>query len=71
MSANEEDMMSENTTYNESQERKSNVGLKWIKADDSDSTYLCPTDKLSGLRGTSDAELRSICVDESQNPQND
>jgi hypothetical protein len=49
-----------------------NLAPKWRgEADDSGNTYLCPTDRLSGLRGRSDAELRSICVDESHNPQND
>ena len=64
-------MTQDNSVYQEAQERKANVGLKWIKASDSDFTYLCPTDQLESLRDTSDEELRKICVDESQNPQND
>jgi hypothetical protein len=57
--------------YEESKERKANVGVKWVKANDSESTYLCNTSDLKNLREMSDAELRSICLDESHNPQND
>ena len=57
--------------FEEARERKAGIGLKWIKASDSDSTYLCPTDKLENLREASDQALRAICVDESHNPQND
>ena len=63
-------MTIDNTTT-EAKDRKANLGLKWVKADDSDATYLCPTDKLEGLGDTSDASLKSICVDESHNPRND
>jgi hypothetical protein len=63
--------MEDRSTFQEAHERKANLGLQWVKADDSDSTYLCPTDKLSSLRETTDDELRKICVDESHNPQND
>lgn len=63
--------MTDSSTYLESKARKSSVGVKWIKADDSDTTYLCNTSDLSNLRERSDIELRKICLDESQNPQND
>ena len=62
--------MSENV-YLESMERKASVGVKWVKAADSDVTYLCKTSDLKSLREMSDAELRKICLDESRNPQND
>ena len=64
-------MTDKNAVYQESKARKSSVGVKWIKADDSDSTYLCNTSDLSSLRERSDSELRKICLDESHNPQND
>jgi hypothetical protein len=63
--------MFENGSYEESKARKSEISTKWVKAEDSDTTFLCPTNKLSGLRGRTEEELRSICVDESNNPQND
>ena len=62
--------MSENI-YEASQERKASVGVKWVKADDSDVTYLCKSSDLKSLREMSDSELRKICLDESRNPQND
>ena len=63
--------MFENGSHDENQARKASIDTKWIKADDTGNTYLCPTNKLTDIRGRSDAELRSICVDESLNPQND
>lgn len=63
--------MDGNNVYESSKERKANVGVKWVKANDSDSTYLCNSSDLKNLREMSDAELRSICLDESHNPQND
>jgi hypothetical protein len=64
-------MSDRSDVYRESQERKAEVGVKWVKADDSDTTYLCKSSDLDNLRAMSDAELRKICLDESQNPQND
>jgi hypothetical protein len=61
--------MSDNI-FQESRERKANVGVKWVKAEDSNMTYLCNASDLKGLREMSDAELRKICLDESRNPQN-
>ncbi len=63
-------MAEKSEVYRESQERKANVGVKWVKADDSETTYLCKNSDLDNLREMSDAELRKICLDESQNPQN-
>lgn len=50
--------------------RKQNVALKWIKGD-SGHTYLCPVDKLQALENPTEEDLKKICVDESENPQND
>ncbi|MHC4398896.1 MAG: hypothetical protein ACYTG0_04370 [Planctomycetota bacterium] len=44
--------------------------FKWVKSD-SGSTYLCPVDAVRGLDNPSEEQLRSRCVDESLNPQND
>jgi hypothetical protein len=52
------------------QRRKQDMNLKWIKAD-SGHTYLCPVDKLEKLDNPSEEDLKRICVDESDNPQND
>jgi hypothetical protein len=51
-------------------EFKKELSVKWIKAD-SGNTYLCPVDALERIDGPSEAQLRMICVEESQNPQND
>jgi hypothetical protein len=46
------------------------VNLKWIKAD-SGTTYLCPVNALDRLDNPTEEQLKLICVDESDNPQND
>jgi hypothetical protein len=48
----------------------STLGVRWIKAE-SGNTYLCPTESLKRLHNPSEEELRTHCVDESLNPQND
>ena len=49
-------------------ELKQSIGVKWIKVE-SGNTYLCPAD-LSGASELTEEELRQVCVDESQNPEN-
>jgi hypothetical protein len=49
---------------------KKELNVKWIKAE-SGSTYLCPVDALDRLASPSEDQLKMICVDESENPQND
>jgi len=51
-------------------EHKKELRVKWIKAK-SGTTYLCPVNALDRLKNPSEADLKMICVDESQNPQND
>jgi hypothetical protein len=51
-------------------EFKRELGVKWVKCD-SGSTYLCPVESLKRLENPSEEQLRMICVDESENPQND
>jgi len=46
------------------------INLKWIRAR-SGSTYLCPVSSLDRLENPTEEQLRMICVDESENPQND
>lgn len=51
---------------------KREIGVKWIKAE-SGTSYLCPVAAFERL-GTptpKEDDLKKICVDESQNPQND
>jgi hypothetical protein len=48
----------------------SRQSFKWIKSD-SGSTYLCQVDALRGIDNPTEEQLRSLCVDESLNPQND
>jgi hypothetical protein len=50
--------------------RKQDVAMKWIKGD-SGRTYLCPVNKLEELKNPTEEDLKRICVDESDNPQND
>ena len=54
----------------DTREFKKELGVKWIKAK-SGNTYLCPVDSLSKLESPTEDQLRTICVDESQNPQNE
>ena len=52
-------------------EIKREVNLKWIKAP-SGNTYLCPVDALKKIRDQpTEQQLQTMCVDESNNPQND
>jgi hypothetical protein len=43
--------------------------VKWVKGA-SGRTYLCPVDAYSRLDNPSEEQLKMICVDESDNPQN-
>jgi len=49
---------------------KRELSVKWIKAE-SGTTYLCPVEALKRLDNPSEEQLKMICVDESQNPQNE
>ena len=49
---------------------KQELGVKWIKAD-SGNTYLCPVASYERLKNPTEEQLKMICVDESENPQND
>jgi hypothetical protein len=51
-------------------EFKRTLGVKWIKGA-SGRTYLCPVDAYNRLDNPSEDQLKLICVDESDNPQND
>ena len=46
------------------------LNVQWVKGD-SGNTYLCPVAALKRLDNPSEADLKTICVDESTNPQND
>jgi hypothetical protein len=52
------------------EEFKKEIGVQWIKAT-SGTTYLCPVNALKRLDNPSEDQLKMICVDESENPQND
>ena len=49
---------------------KNEINVKWVKGD-SGQTYLCPANALDRIQNPSESDLKKICVDESQNPQND
>ena len=51
-------------------EFKQSLGVKWVKGA-SGNTYLCPVDALRRLDNPTEEQLKMICVDESENPQND
>jgi hypothetical protein len=51
-------------------EFKRSLGVKWIKGA-SGRTYLCPVDAYNRLDNPTEDQLKLICVDESDNPQND
>ena len=51
-------------------EFKQSLGVKWVKGA-SGNTYLCPVDALKRLDNPTEEQLKIICVDESENPQND
>jgi len=51
-------------------EFKKELNVKWVKAE-SGMTYLCPVKALERLQNPGEKELKTICVDESENPQND
>lgn len=49
-------------------DKKARFGIKWIKSS-SGNSYLCPVGtKIS--KDASDDELRRLCVEESNNPEN-
>ena len=51
-------------------EFKRELGVQWIKSD-SGATYLCPVAALKRLEDPTEEQLKMICVDESENPQNE
>ena len=51
-------------------EFKQSLGVKWVKGA-SGRTYLCPVDAYNRLANPTEDQLKMICVDESENPQND
>ena len=50
--------------------QKQEVAVKWIKGE-SGNTYLCPLAAFNRLENPTEDQLKMICVDESENPQND
>lgn len=51
-------------------EFKKELSVKWVKAE-SGNTYLCPVKALNRLDKPKEQDLKTICVDESANPQNE
>jgi hypothetical protein len=50
-------------------EFKKELGVKWVKAE-SGTSYLCPLAAYNRLKNPKEEDLKKICVDESENPQN-
>ena len=46
-------------------------GFEWIKSKKSGTSYLCPVGSIKDKTAATDEDLKKVCVDESQNPQND
>lgn len=55
---------------NEPRLEKKEIALKWIKAE-TGNTYLCPVKSLERLENPTEEQLKMICVEESENPQNE
>ena len=53
------------------QKRKAGLSYTWIKSNSSGKSYLCPVGSVKEGKESSEEELRSNCVDESENPHND
>lgn len=51
-------------------EFKKELGVQWVKGR-SGTTYLCPVASLKRLAKPTEEDLKKICVDESDNPQNE
>ena len=51
-------------------EHKMELGVQWIKAQ-SGTTYLCPTAALKRHENPTEEQLKTMCVDESENPHNE
>ena len=51
-------------------EFKKEIGVKWVRAE-SGTSYLCPVTAYAKLQNPREEDLKKICVDESNNPQND
>ena len=51
-------------------EHKMELGVKWIKGE-SGATYLCPTAALKRHENPTEDQLKTMCVDESENPHNE
>ena len=49
---------------------KAEIGVKWIRGE-SGQSYLCPADAFDRIENPTEDDLKKICVDESENPQND
>jgi hypothetical protein len=53
----------------ENKEFAREINVKWIKGK-SGNTYLCPVNALDRLGDPTEDQLKMICVDESENPEN-
>ena len=52
-------------------ESKSKSGFEWIKSKKTGTSYLCPLGSIKDKENATDEDLKKVCVDESNNPQND
>ena len=46
-------------------------GFEWIKSGKTGNSYLCPVGSIKDKKTATDEDLKKVCVDESNNPQND
>lgn len=53
----------------ETKQFKQEISVTWVKGE-SGSTYLCPTAALNRIDNPTEADLKAICVDESNDPHN-
>lgn len=50
---------------------KSKLSHEWIEASDTGNGFLCPIGAIKDKNGATESELSALCVDVSNNPQND
>jgi hypothetical protein len=55
----------------EMRKTKEQFNHQWIKAADTGNSYLCPVGSVADAKNATEKELLAVCVDASNNPQND
>ena len=51
-------------------EENKKQNFEWIKSNHTGTSYLCPVGSVPNREAATDEDLKKVCVDESDNPQN-